>query len=208
MTSITTAQQPSKRKRAIVVGLAAAVLTAGLAGAAFQSTGAWFTDSKTSNLNTVTAGTLSLGNLGDGTNGLIQSTNSYPMTDAQATALVSDAPETVIKVRNTGSLPLKATVALTNATIAKSTTNIATGTPSKSLVKVSTYNAASNTWGTPVTLDAFVSSSTTQFANLEVAPNATREIKLRVFFGENAGNEYQGATVGFDAKAEAIQVNR
>ncbi|MFD1714722.1 hypothetical protein ACFSBZ_09595 [Amnibacterium flavum] len=195
---------PRKRNRAIAIGLAAAILTAGVAGAAVQTTGAWFTATKTATGNTVTAGTLSLGNLGDSATGLVQASNAYPMTDAQAVnAADTSIPEAVIKIRNTGTLPLTASTVLSNLKVTgQSGANLST-----SNVKVSIWNGTA--WGTPTLLSSIVTTAPSQFTITNLAAGVTSEIKLRVYFaGATTDDTYQGASVSFDANASAMQINK
>ena len=207
MSEFIAAPAPRKRNRAIAISLAAAILTAGIAGAAVQTTGAWFTATKSATGNSVAAGTLSLGALGDSATGLVEASNAYPMTDTQAVAAGTGIPEAVIKIRNTGTLPLDWNVKLTNLKV----TTAAGADISPSVVKVSTWNGTS--WNAPVLLSSLVGitpAAGNQFnPGTDLESLSTAEIRMRVFFaGATTTDAYQGAKVSFDAVAGAIQTNQ
>ena len=199
----------TKRKRALIAGVAAVVVAAGIAGASVQATGAWFTATKTASGNSVTAGTLSLDNLGSSAGGLITATNAFPMTDSQATDATATVPTANVIVKNNGTLPLDWTLSLSSASITKASNNTASGTPATSKVRVAYKLPGSSTW-TATALDTFISSPPAALVKpgTDLAAGGQVDVPVRVFFDSSVGNEYQGASVGFTAKVDAVQVNQ
>ncbi|MBB2976432.1 hypothetical protein FHX49_002007 [Microbacterium endophyticum] len=198
------AEQSTKRRRtrtAIIGGIGAVALAAGAVGVGLVGSGAWFSSSKDLAGNTITAGSLVIGDFGPGGGGTVQATAVQPMTATQAVDAdnLYEASVVDIDITNDGDIAFDWETTLANATIEASD-----GVTVLDLANVSVAwdtDGAGN-WTTSSLSDFITNES---FSGTDVAPGETQPASFRVYFDSAAGNDYQGAIVTFDVNATATQ---
>lgn len=184
---MSTTKRSFSKKKALVASLA--LLTMGLGGTV--ATGAYFTADKSVTSNTLAAGTVVIGNLGDDASSTAPLTfsNVLPVADSD----VSTKAKTFnINVRNNGTAAIdwKAAVSSTSSEFAKQVN-----------IQYSTDNGA--TWSTAKTADALSSVSISSASSL--AANGTAVIKFRAWLPANTDNSAQNKTLAFTLTVNAIQ---
>lgn len=180
------------KKKTALIG-AALLLAVGVGGTA--ATGAYFTDTKTVASNTITAGTVILGNIGDDASSTtpLAFTNVIPIADS----LVATKAQTFnINIRNNGTASINWTAVLNTSSSQSSTTF-----PPQLNLQYSTDGG--NTWSTKTTADKL--SGTTISGTGPLAAGATAKVQFRAWLPSSTDNTAQGQVYKFDLTANAIQ---
>lgn len=193
-----------RRRRAAAFGLAGVLLIVGVTGSVLAS-GAYFTDQKTTPSNTITAGTIKLGGLGDtATAPVAAGTNVLPIA---AGTQATKASVMNINVRNVGTAPFD-----WNAVISTPVLDTVSGitAPADTLSKINVQVSADGgtTWAAVTTLALLTSqsiTSTTALAAPVGSADSTAPIKFRMWFDQTVGNAYQGVQASFSVTVKAIQ---
>ena len=178
------------------------------------TTYAWFTDSVTSAGNKIVAGTLDVDLFlwNSATDSVEITESSAPIFGANSLVAQNNAADTIwepgktqvvyLSIKNNGTLDLKYKVALEVTDV------------EKNIIDVLYYTITPDaTWSqTPVAWDATNAKQVVVGTNVDtedVKLEASKEhfFALSIHMDENAGNDYQGASVTFDIKVLATQVD-
>lgn len=187
-----------KGRRIAAFAIAGVVLVSGIAGT-FITTGAYFTDMKTTPLNTITAATITLG--------LPGATASTPLVAATVLPIAAGteatkAVVTAVNIRNVGTAAFDWDAAISNLAV------VGGPADSPTLVQVQFSRDAGTTWSTATTLQAFATAGATapQIASTtSLAAQAVNPVQLRMWLPATAGNAYQSMSLTFTLTARAIQ---
>ncbi len=179
------------KRKALIASLA--LLAIGAGGVAVS--GAYFTNQQTLTANTLSAGTVQLGNVGDNGTTALAFNNILPVADAN---VATQAQTFNINVRNTG------TAAIDWAATPILTSNAsAAATALAGAVNIS-YSTDGTTWSTAQTLSALAASPTT-ITGTNLASGSTTKIQVRAWLPATTGNSVQGNSLSFDLRVRAIQ---
>lgn len=191
---------PTRRRgrRALGFLLAGSIVVSGAAGAIITS-GAYFTNTRTIDNNTITAATIVLGAIGDTGNADVAAGLVLPIP---AGTQSTNALVTTVNIRNAGTAAFNWDAAVINV-------KTSTG-PADSTTQVQVQASVDNgtNWTTPTSLAAFATAGATgaQFASsAALAPGAAAPLQLRMWLPASAGNPYQSMKITFSLAARAIQ---
>lgn len=180
------------KKKTALIG-AAILLTVGIGGTA--ATGAYFTDTKTVASNTLTAGTVVLGNINDDATSTtpLAFSNVLPLADS---AVATNAQAYNVNIRNNGTAAIKWSVVLNTSSSQQSTTF-----PQQLNIQYSLDNG--NTWSSASTAAAL--SGTTISGPSALAAGSSTKVQFRAWLPAATDNSAQGQVYKFDLTANAIQ---
>ncbi|WP_295824464.1 hypothetical protein [uncultured Microbacterium sp.] len=186
------------RKRTALVA-AVALLAIGAGGVAVS--GAYFTDQKSIESNSVATSTVKLGPI-DGSDGTtkLTVTDLLPLPKDDSKTIADSAKTFQVVVSNTG----KATIDWAAAIFLTS----APGTndkPSAADALYISYSTDGSTWSTGVTLASLLSSKQSGLSGTDLASGASKTIFFRAWLPSTTSNTYQGTSVTFTLRVRAIQ---
>ena len=169
------------------------------------TTFAWFTDSAVSANNKITAGTLDvdLYKWTDAENAIEITENKEPVFDSTILWEPGYTSVVYLSIKNNGTLALKYTVAID-----------VTEVTGRNLAEVMEYAVTPDaeygdvtSWsGNGSKIENAPGTNKTDYANIELAPDAEHFFALSIHMDELAGNEYMGSTIAFDINVLAGQV--
>lgn len=219
--------KPAKnRKKPLVLGLAALVVTAGVAGAVVTSS-AYFTDEKTVATNTVSTNSITLG-LFDGQTtasalATFSLTNLAPYVQGDLDALKPKMKVFTVKNVGTGDFTWTGDVqdlvyTKTDDTPLPATTGAGSPSPEdaaqKILVQFGTPTAYDGngvptavTWEGARTLAASQTATNKEIAVTTLAASATSTKVVRFYLDPTVTNDYQNVKVKYTLKADAEQIH-
>lgn len=187
-------EEKKKKKKAAVAFFA--LIAVGVGG--FAVSGAYFTDQKTIAGNTLQAGTVQLGGIGDtaSTTTPLSFTNILPMTDAVATdATTPQAVVATVNIRNTGTASIDWSALITVP---------AAGEAAFANALSAQYRVGAGAWSATSTLASLASAPIASTGAL-AGTNGTQTIDIRLWLPAATNNTFQAKTLSFDLRARAIQ---
>jgi len=184
------------RKRTALIG-AVALLAIGAGGVAVS--GAYFTDQKSIESNSVATSTVKLGPIdGDRGTTTVAITDLLPIADENVAA---QAKPFKVVVSNTGNATIDwaATIIQTSAAGTSTTPSAADAL----YVSYSTDNGT--TWSTGTTLTSLISTPPSDFSGQGLVAGGKKTILFRAWLPSTTSNTYQGTSVTFALRVRAIQ---
>lgn len=190
------------RKRTALV---AAVALLAIGGGGVAVSGAYFTDQKSIESNSVATSTVKLGDIkgnGFGSSTALSVTDLLPLPDDSPTTVASSAKAFSVIVNNTGAATIDWAASIIQTSAAGTNAN-----PTAAEALFVSYSTDGGTnWSTGVSLSSLATSmKTTPITGKGLKANDTQEIKFLAWLPSTTSNTYQGTSAKFTLRVRAIQ---